>query len=661
MKKENVMLKDWFIEQPDSLFKNKTLSLPTKERFIELGKVIRGDILTMTTVAASGHPGGPMSSADIYIVVYSLANIHPSKIDNPSRDRIVISHGHTSAGCYSTLGRLGFFTIEDALTHFRRCGSIFEGHVEREVPGCEWSTGNLGQGLSAGCGFALASKIHKQDYNVFVLMSDAEQAKGQVGEARRFARKFNLNNVIVLIDYNELQISGSVHEIMNVNIKENYLSDGWKVIEIDGHNYEEIYNAIRKSINDSSSPYAILCHTIMGKSVSFMENAAEYYHGRPLTPDECHKALKEIGIEDRISFYKKRRENSPPPEAKKRVYYRPSVIETGKPFDCNITDKMGNRDAFGKALENIAVINKGLKKSSPIVALDCDLKESVRTLFFEKVAPEWFIEGGVQEHNTATIAGVLSIEGILTFFADFGVFGIDEVYNQQRLNAINHTNLKVIITHSGVNVGKDGKTHHCIDFLGLARNLPGFRVIIPADPNQTDRVIRYISKEEGNFLVVMGRSKNPVITDTTGQPLFGGDYTFSYGKVEVVREGEKGVIMTYGSSLKEAIHSWEELKDEGIDLDIWNVSAPLALSLEDIEKAVFKGPIFTFEDHLVYSGIGIIVGNLIAETGMGTIFRKIGVKDFAPSGSTETLYLTMGIDSSSLTREVKKLLGVSSR
>ncbi len=655
--KEINLLKTWFSKQPDYLFKNENLTIQTKERFIELGRIVRGDILTMTTVASSGHPGGPMSSADIFITVYSLANTHPSKIDDISRDRIVISHGHTSAGCYSILGRLGFFNIEDALTYFRKCGSIFEGHVERDVHGCEWTSGNLGQGLSAGCGFALASKINKKDYNVFVLMGDAEQAKGQVAEARRFAKKFKLTNLTVLIDYNELQISGSIHEIMDVNIEKNYLADGWKVIEIDGHNYEEIYNAIRESINDTSSTYAILCHTIMGKSVSFMENAREYYHGRPLSQNEYRKALQEIGIDDKLDSYKKRREKTSPPEVKSSAYFTPPVIETGEPIDYKVTDKLGNRDAFGKALENIVTINKKTKKSAPITALDCDLKESVRTHLIEKIAPEWFIEGGVQEHNTATIAGVLSIEGILTFFADFGVFGIDEVYNQQRLNAINHTNLKVVITHSGINVGKDGKTHHCIDFLGLGRNLPGFRIIIPADPNQTDRVIRYVSKEEGNFLVVTGRTKNPIITDSKGQPYFSRDYTFKFGEIDVIREGKNGVIMAYGPTLELAINSWEELREQGITMDIWNVSAPLAISLEDIEKAIFKSPIFTLEDHLVYSGLGTTVGNLIAETGMGTIFRKIGVRDFAPSGSTQALYSAMGIDSASLTNEVKRTVG----
>jgi len=653
---DGTKLKDWFMKQPDYGFKNKALSEETKLKFTELGRIVRGDILTMTTVASSGHPGGAVSSADLFIVVYSLANTVPGKVDAPKRDRIVVSHGHTSAGVYSILGRLGFFDIEDVLANFRKCGSIFEGHVERDVPGCEWTTGNLGQGLSAGCGFALASKINKRDYNVFVIMGDAEQAKGQVSEARRFAKQFNLNNITAVIDYNELQISGSSHKVMNVNIKDDYIADGWKVIEVDGHNYGEIYGAIRESIEDTKTPVVIICHTIMGESVSFMEKAKEYYHGRPLTIEKCKEAFEELNIPLKVEFYKEKRENTASTSVAKNIEFGKPTIETGEAFNYSTEDRLGNRDAFGRALENIARINRGKDRATPIVALDCDLKESVRTHLFEKVTPEWFIECGVAEHNAAVIGGVLSIEGAVTFWADFGVFGLDEVYNQQRLNAINHTNLKVVITHSGINVGEDGKTHQCIDYLGLSRNFPNFKVIIPADPNQTDRVIRFVVKEKGNFLIVTGRSKNSVITSSSGKPFFANSYAFNYGKVDVLREGDKGVIMTYGPMVTVAINAYEELKREGVELSVWNVSSPLALSREDVEGAILKGPIFTFEDHLVNSGLGTIVGGIIADTGMGTIFRKIGVRAFAPSGAARELYKAIGMDEKALVREIKKTM-----
>jgi len=148
----------------------------------KLGKLCRGDILKMTTLAGSGHPGGSMSSLDIYLVLYSFANLTPNNYEELERDRVIISHGHTSPGVYSALGRLNFFSIDDAIAFFRKAGSIFEGHVERDVPGIDWTTGNLGQGLSAGIGFALGSKILNLDSHVFVVMGDGEQQKGQLSK-----------------------------------------------------------------------------------------------------------------------------------------------------------------------------------------------------------------------------------------------------------------------------------------------------------------------------------------------------------------------------------------------------------------------------------------------------------------------------------------------
>ena len=153
-------------------FVAEKLDQESLKKLSELARLARGDILKMTTLAGSGHPGGSMSSIDFYLVLYSYANVHPESSSDPARDRIVISHGHTSPGVYAGLGRLGFFPVEAALATFRKAGSPFEGHVEKGIPGIEWNSGNLGQGLSAGCGFALGSKILKKDFHVLVAMGE---------------------------------------------------------------------------------------------------------------------------------------------------------------------------------------------------------------------------------------------------------------------------------------------------------------------------------------------------------------------------------------------------------------------------------------------------------------------------------------------------------
>ncbi len=158
----------------------------------------RGHVLTATTLANSGHPGGSFSSMELYTVLYGCADLRPDEPRWTDRDRIVVSHGHTSPGVYTALAEAGFFPAEEVAAHFREAGSVFEGHVERSVPGVEWSSGNLGQGLSAGVGMALAARLTGKSWRTYVAMSDGEQHKGQVAEARRLAAKERLSRLTVL-------------------------------------------------------------------------------------------------------------------------------------------------------------------------------------------------------------------------------------------------------------------------------------------------------------------------------------------------------------------------------------------------------------------------------------------------------------------------------
>ena len=257
---------------------------------------LRGAVLTMTSLAASGHPGGSMSSLEIYLLLYSLARLRPEDPRWSGRDRVVVSHGHTSPGVYAALADAGFFDLEDAVAHFRQAGSIFEGHVERSVPGVEWSTGNLGQGLSAGVGMAFASRMTGGGWRTFVAMSDGEQNKGQVAEARRLASKYRLADLTVVVDLNRVQISGHTDDVMPVQVSEDFAADGWGVIEADGHDLPALYGAIVAAMADTERPCVVLAHTTIGKGVSFMEDQPEF-HGRGLTADEYARAMDELGLD----------------------------------------------------------------------------------------------------------------------------------------------------------------------------------------------------------------------------------------------------------------------------------------------------------------------------------------------------------------------------
>ena len=625
------------------------------QKLSEMARLARGDILKMTTLAGSGHPGGSMSSIDFYLVLYSYANVDPRSPSDPNRDRIVISHGHTSPGVYAALGRVGFFPIEAAIATFRKAGSPFEGHVEKGIPGVEWNTGNLGQGLSAGCGFALGAKILKKEFHVFVAMGCGEQQKGQISEARRFAVKYDLDNLTAIIDYNCRQISGVTQEIMPQDAVRNFESDGWRVIEADGHQIQEIYTGFRQAAL-SKHPTLILARTTMGKGVSFMEGKEEF-HGRALTLEEYKKAIQELGVEDDLDRYRRIQDWGTPSFAGRKYLVPSPSIQIGSPKDYEKDQKLDNRSAFGNALVDIAKASLQADSPLPMAVFDCDLASSVKTAAFAKQFPDHFFQGGIQEHNTATVAGAISTLGLLAFFADFGVFGVDETYNQHRLNDINETNLKLICTHNGLDVGEDGKTHQCIDYVGVTQNLFGYKVIVPADPNQTDRVTRYVAKTHGNFAVIMGRSSIPILLTEKGAPLFGHPYEFQYGCADLVRDGKDAAILTMGGMVYKADQAWQKLSQRGVAVQVLNIPCPSDLDSEAILEAAKTGILITYEDHHIQTGLGSLIANFIAEHGLRVRFRKLGIRQYGSSGKPDELYRSQGLDVESLVRAVMEEIG----
>jgi len=600
----------------------------------DLSRIARGAILKMTSLAKSGHPGGSMSTIDFLMTLLHLINIDPEKPHMEDRDMVVFSHGHVSPAAYAAFGLMGYFPLADAISQFRLAGSIYEGHVEPDVPGIEWASGNLGQGLSAACGFALAQKLKGIDNHIFVLMGDGEQQKGQLSEARRFASKFELDNITAFCDYNKLQICGNIEGVMPQNIIENYLADEWDVIEIDGHDIEDIQDAIFTAV-ENDNPTLILANTIMGKGISFMENK-EKYHGSPLTAEQLAAALTELELENDIEKYRILRSEFKLIEHKiNKPLYK---LQTGNPI--LYTDKTDNRSAWGNAIADIAKLNI----DKPLAVFDCDLKGSVKLNEFAETAPDKFFQSGIMEHHTAVAAGALSKTGIQTFFADFGVFGVDETFNQHRLNDINHTNLKVITTHVGLDVGEDGKTHQCIDYLGVMRNLYNFKIIIPADPNQTDHVVRYAASQPGNFLIPMGRSKLDIIKNEQDEIIFDSDYKFQYGNIDKLRDGKDGAIFAMGTLVGNALKIADALAEENISLQVWNVSSPLLLDPEVLKKAAGTGIIFSYEDHNVRTGLGNCLADEMIKQEIYCKLVKFGVENYAVSGNSDDVFRYCELD-----------------
>ncbi|MFQ5683396.1 MAG: transketolase [Candidatus Binatia bacterium] len=258
-------------------------------------KKLRADIIRMLVEAGSGHPGGSLSCIDLLVALFFHKMRHKPEDPNwADRDRFVLSKGHCVPALYAVLARAGYISKEELLT-LRKLNSRLQGHPDRNrFPGVEASTGSLGQGLSVALGMALAGKTSKQDYRVYCMISDGECQAGQVWEAAMAAPKFKLDNLCVLLDYNKIQLSGAVKDIMNVEpLLDKWHAFNWNTIEIDGHDFTAILQALDAAERAKEKPTLILCQTTKGKGVSFMEGKWEW-HGKAPNREEGERAIQEI-------------------------------------------------------------------------------------------------------------------------------------------------------------------------------------------------------------------------------------------------------------------------------------------------------------------------------------------------------------------------------
>ncbi|MEW6446595.1 MAG: transketolase [Bacillota bacterium] len=256
---------------------------------------IRRYIILMTAAAGSGHPGGSLSATDIVTALYfAVLRIDPKRPGDPDRDRFILSKGHAAPLLYAALAERGFFPPTELMT-LRKLGSRLQGHPDmRKLPGVEMSTGSLGQGLSAANGMALAARLDGRGYRVYVLLGDGETQEGQVWEAAMAAAHYKLDNLTAFLDYNGLQIDGPVEEVMSLGrVADKWLAFGWHVIEIDGHDFRAILDAVAEAKETKGKPTMIIARTIKGRGVSFMENQVDW-HGTAPKAEQASQALEEL-------------------------------------------------------------------------------------------------------------------------------------------------------------------------------------------------------------------------------------------------------------------------------------------------------------------------------------------------------------------------------
>jgi transketolase len=502
---------------------------------------------------------------------------------------------------------------------------------------------------------ALAGQLDKKDYYVYVLTGDGEHQSGQIWEAVMEAAHYKLDNLVNILDRNKLQIDGEVEKVMKVEpLKEKYESFGWRVIEIDGHEIDEILTAFEQAKTKEAKPTLILAETIKGKGVSFMEGKAEW-HGKAPNYDQMVKGLEELGVKDEIPFEEFLA------EAKKYQQEVNKKLEDKRPkfkkdYRWNKNEVMKvemkrTRQGFGVALEKLG-------EEEAVVCVSHDLTGSINMDSFFKHHPERkerFFNMGVAEQSGTGVAAGLAKAGKLSIFGTYGVFSAGRNLDQLRISVCySGANVLIIGAHGGILVGADGATHQATEDLFQVCGLPKMKVEVPCDFLETQKAARHLLlSEKGPKYLRYAREATPLVTDEKTPFIFGQANIIRYQgekenfidafkttlSSEYKTENEDLTIIACGPEVAEAMRAAYILKEEkGVEARVINMHTLKPLDEEAVIKAAQEtGIILTAEDHQV-GGLGYRISSVISQStelyGQPVILKMLGLKDkFGTSGS----------------------------
>lgn len=613
-------------------------------------KSCRHSIVEMVMNSQSGHPGGSCSVIDYLALLYCF-------ITSQTGEDVVVSNGHVSPAVYTILGHMGYIPLEDVVRDFRKKGSIYEGHITRHVKGVTYGTGPLGIGVSVASGFAISEKLKDSNKRIFGLCGDGESEEGQVYEMMHFANKYKLDNYTLFMDYNEVQLTDSLEKVMPINPKAIWESADWNVIDVDGHDFSAMWDAIGESYK-SDKPTILIGKTVMGKGVTFMEPDGlakkSTWHGIAPKPEVAQKELAGPlkltdeeqatveGFKEMVKWQPPAPEHIEPLSPMKDVKTGTLIIQpAGTKTDC--------RGAYGKALLDLAKLNPS------IMASTADLGGSVKTNVMEKEFPERVLEVGIAEQHMVSMGGGLSLHGHIPFVSTFGAFMTSRAKDQARINDINRTNVKMVATHCGLSVGEDGPTHQAIDDMGSMLGFFNTFVLEPSDANHTDHIIRYIASHYGNFYVRMGRHKFEVILKEDGTPFYDENYKFEYGKADLLREGIDVTVVAGGSMVSIAVEVAGKLKGDK-SVEVIAVSSLKDIDLDTLILSLKKtGKLITVEDHNPYSGLASQVNSVVAQEGLSVVINNLAVREYQLSGNSYELYDTADIGATDLENACKNI------
>jgi transketolase len=660
------------------------------------------------TCAGSGHTGGTLSIMDVAAALYlKVARHDPGNPTWDGRDRIFWSAGHKAPALYVALGAAGYFDnrpvsfngeplpgfddlrgIEQTVL-LRRLGSGFEGHPNRlKLPGVELSSGSLGQGFGVAQGCAMDAKLEGKDYRVYVITGDGEHDEGSMWETIMACAHYQLDNLCCIVDRNHLQIDGTTSEVMEIApLRDKYEAFGWNVIEIDGHDLEQILDALREAATVKGQPTCIIAYTVKGKGVDFCENVCGYHgippkDGRSGDGESLEACLSCLGVAEEFNDERLDHAFGIVARYQQAVDQRiaAAMPKFSRDYWWNAAERMkcqmdAIRNGFGWGIAKLSA-------SDQVVAFGADITASIRMDCFYKpdgktadpAREERFFSMGIQEQNMTVVAAGFAKEGKTAFIGSYGVFVTGRNWDQLRTTCgYNRYNVKVADAHGGISVGPDGATHQALEEISLITCIPGFSMIVPCDSHEAERATLAIAQVPGPGVVRFAREATPVCTKD-GTP-------FAFGKANVIRlrgeadhfvdafetclasdytsENEDLAIIACGPMVPEAMRAAYILKQErGLETRILNVHTVKPLDRAAIVAAASDiGAVITAEEHQV-GGFGNLVAGAICQGDVSrpVKLRMVGVQDtFGESGQPWELMKFFGLTAEHI---AEKALGI---
>ncbi len=585
----------------------------------------------------SGHPTSCLSAADITTVLfdryftYDLAN--PLNLYN---DRFVLSKGHAAPLLYTLFGMAGAYPLQDLKT-LRKFGSRFEGHPVPKYKFAEAATGSLGQGLSVGAGLALVAKREGYGSKTYVLTGDGELAEGQIWEAANFAAHEKLDNLVAILDINRL---GQSQETMFGHHIDEYVRKfeafDFEVIEIDGHNYEEINQALQATQKPVGKPFAIVAKTFKGHGISFLENK-DGWHGKALKKEELEKALKELGpMNDELRFQLKKPKQTKLPQETINKAVTGLSFEQGKEY--------ATREVFGDVLSKLGEENK------EIYALDGDVMNSTFTQSFKKVHAERFVECYIAEQNMVSVAAGLSRMGKIPFVATFAAF-LTRAADQIRMARVSEANIKFVGSHVGVSIGEDGPSQMGLEDISLFGTLPDTVVLQPCDAVSAAKLVPQMIAHDGFVYMRTLRPKTPLV--------YKNEDSFSIGGSKVLRQSDNDLltVAATGITVFEALKAADQLQKESISIrvvDCYSIHPVDAATIKKCLNETKQKILITVEDHFDHGGFGDFAAAALSDQ-QGQII-KMAVRKISQSGTMDELLNDAGINSLHIVAKVKSVL-----